>query len=215
MAMQRIPLYTCLLNGQPADTVSARDLYAFLQVEQDFFHWVDSSRITLSFTLGEDFIVVNNLIRPTPETQNAVQPTVDYFICLDMAYEMAMEEEGERAQQAGDYFRDCGTAQNRPIPIEKAGQCEVKQVFHQTTPVPVAPHVKPTDVEEYRHASKVLKSMGLNENGMALPMHEVSKVIETMRLYQDNIEALKALSSWFEQHIANLKAYANSQFMDG
>ncbi|MBJ7538621.1 antA/AntB antirepressor family protein [Marinomonas transparens] len=215
MANQWIPLYTCLLNGQPADTVSARDLYTFLQLDQDFFHWVDSSRIKLSFTIGEDFILVKNLIRPTPETQNAVQPTVDYFIRLDMAYEMAMEEEGYLAQQAGDYLRGCDTPQNRPIPVK--GHClpEVRQVFHQTTPVPVAPRVKPTDVEEYRHASKALKTMGLNENGMALPMHEVSKIIETMRLYQDNIEALKALSSWFEQHIANLKTYANSQFMDG
>ncbi|MBJ7539667.1 antA/AntB antirepressor family protein [Marinomonas transparens] len=208
MAIKRIPLYTCLLNGQPTDTVSARDLYTFLQLDRDFFHWVKTSSSKLYFVRGEDFIIVDNLIRPTPDTSAAVQKTKDYFIRLDMAYEMAMEEEGDLAQQASDYLRHCDTPQNRYIPPKEDRS-------HQTASLLVEPKVKQSDLDQYREANRAVKSMGLNEEPMVLPIYEVSKMIETIRFYQEKALGLDTPSMWLDQHIANVKAYANSQFMDG
>ncbi|MBJ7537300.1 antA/AntB antirepressor family protein, partial [Marinomonas transparens] len=139
MAIKQIPLYTCLLNGQPTDTISARDLHAFLQLDEDFFHWLKSRRTKLYFVKERDFILLDNLIRPTSGANASVQKTKDYFLSLDMAYEMAMEEEGDLARQASDYLRDCDTLQHAYITIQDRPfvRRAMGQVMKATTTTPL------------------------------------------------------------------------------
>ncbi|MBJ7538308.1 antA/AntB antirepressor family protein [Marinomonas transparens] len=215
MAIKRIPFYTCLLNGQPADTVSARDLHTFLQLDRDFFEWVNTQRTKLYFVRDRDFVLIDNLIRPS-DTASAVQKTKDYFISLDMAYEMAMEEDSDLAKQASDYLRHGDTPQNRYIPPQDTPQVQrrLHLALTATTPLPISAHVRQSDLDQYSELSKVAKASVPDEDLVVLPIHEISKTIETLSLYRDKTIELHALSIWMDQHITNLKTHINRQFMD-
>ena len=219
MAILRIPLYTCLLNRQPTDTVSARDLHDFLQLEQDFFDWLDTHRRTLDFVKDRDFVVVNNLIRPSLDKKASTQKTKDYFINLDMAYEMAMEASGERAKQASDYLRQCGTPQNALIHIQDSPLVRhaVGQAMElvSNTPLPEGAQVGQEELDQYHALYLAVKDVAADEDLVVLPIHEVSKTIESLSMFRDKAIELQALSVWLEQHITNLNAYIERQFMTG
>ncbi|WP_233402716.1 antA/AntB antirepressor family protein, partial [Marinomonas transparens] len=162
---------------------------------------------------------IDNLMRPASDANASVQKTKDYFLSLDMAYEMAMEEEGELGRQVGDYLRDCDTPQHAYIAIQDRPfvRRAVGQAMRATTaiPLPIEAQVKQADLDQYQALGKATQPMAPDEDLLVLPIHEVSKTIETLSLYRDKVTELHGLSVWMEQHISNLHAYINHQFMEG
>ncbi|MBJ7538266.1 hypothetical protein I8J31_11320 [Marinomonas sp. C1424] len=158
-------------------------------------------------------------MRPASDANASVQKTKDYFLSLDMAYEMAMEEEGELGRQVGDYLRDCDTPQHAYIAIQDRPfvRRAVGQAMRATTaiPLPIEAQVKQADLDQYQALGKATQPMAPDEDLLVLPIHEVSKTIETLSLYRDKVTELHGLSVWMEQHISNLHAYINHQFMEG
>lgn len=99
-----IPVLSGTLNGQAAQLVDARRLHEFLGVGRDFTTWVKERIAEFSFIEGEDFITVS--VPPIRGTGNRGR-RADYFLCLDMAKELAMVERTARGREARRYFIDC------------------------------------------------------------------------------------------------------------
>lgn len=95
------------IDGSPARLVNARPLHAFLGVRRDFSNWVKSRIEKYEFEAGRDFVV-----SCSPNLANQTGPgghrrSIDYFLTLDMAKELAMVERTARGREARRYFIDC------------------------------------------------------------------------------------------------------------
>ncbi len=88
-------------NGNTS--VSARDLYQFLESKQQFSDWMQSRIKDYGFIEGQDFEVFHNFIK----NSNGGRPTIEYAISLDMAKELSMVERTEKGKQARIYFIEC------------------------------------------------------------------------------------------------------------
>lgn len=86
-------------NEQGSQVVSARELYKFLEVGQDFSNWI-KRMIEYGFEEDTDFTLI--LAKST-----GGRPTKEYAITLDMAKELSMIQRSEKGKQARKYFIDC------------------------------------------------------------------------------------------------------------
>ena len=84
-----IKLQPQTINGNAVETVSARELHAFLQSKQDFSTWIKNRIADYDFVENQDFIT-------DPQkygTANGGYATrKEYYITLNMAKELAMEQ---------------------------------------------------------------------------------------------------------------------------
>lgn len=93
-------------NDKELLAVNARDLHKFLECKQDFSTWIKTSIQKFGFVEDEDFILEKsfslNYEKPQPDRDELVfynfienlvgRPTLNYFISLDMAKELAMDD---------------------------------------------------------------------------------------------------------------------------
>lgn len=88
------------INNQEINTVNARELHAFLEVETRFNDWIERRIKEYGFVENQDF---------TTLTQNRVNGgrLKEYHATLDMAKELSMVERNEKGKQARQYFLDC------------------------------------------------------------------------------------------------------------
>ena len=106
------------INGTPTETVSARELHTFLEVNTKFADWIKNRINEYDFVENQDFISFSeNLEKPT-----GGRPSQEYFITLDMAKELSMVERNDKGKQARRYFIECE-----------------KKLKEQTAPQPVQP----------------------------------------------------------------------------
>ena len=102
-----IPIVPTTLNGLPSQMVDARVLHAFLEVKRDFSNWIKGRIEEFGFERGVDFIGFDS---PNPANQNTRggdRRSIDYFLTIDMARELAMVERTAKGRQARRYFLDC------------------------------------------------------------------------------------------------------------
>ena len=95
-----IPLQPQTINGNAVETVSARELHTFLEVQTRFNDWIKNRINEYGFVENQDF---------TTLTKNLVNGgrTTEYYITLDMAKELSMVERNEKGKQARKYFIEC------------------------------------------------------------------------------------------------------------
>ena len=93
-------------NGKEQLAINARDLHVFLGSKQDFSTWIKTSIQKFGFVENEDFILEKsfslNYEKPQPDRDEVVfynfienlvgRPTLNYFISLDMAKDLAMDD---------------------------------------------------------------------------------------------------------------------------
>ena len=102
-----IPIVPTTLNGQSSQMVDARVLHAFLEVKRDFSNWIKGRIEEFGFERGVDFVSFDS---PNPANQNTRggdRRSIDYFLTIDMAKELAMVERTAKGRQARRYFLDC------------------------------------------------------------------------------------------------------------
>jgi phage anti-repressor protein len=87
-------------NAQGASVISARELYAFLEVKSRFNDWIKNRIDQYGFVVDQDY---------TSLTKNLVSGgwVHDYALSLDMAKELSMVERNAKGKQARQYFIDC------------------------------------------------------------------------------------------------------------
>ena len=100
---QLIPLQPQTINGNAVETVSARELHAFLEVGRDFSTWINNRISEYDFIENQDFVVFHK----KGENPNGGRPSQEYYITLDMAKELSMVERNEKGRQARKYFIEC------------------------------------------------------------------------------------------------------------
>lgn len=103
-----IPVQAKHVGPDVAQTVSARDLHAFLGVGRDFSSWIKDRIEQYGFIEHRDFVATQELSSPKPGSSMArPQRTIAYHLSLDMAKELAMVERSEKGKQARQYFIEC------------------------------------------------------------------------------------------------------------
>ena len=103
-----IPLQPQTIDGNAVETVSARELHAFLEVGRDFSNWIKNRLETLGSVKNEDYVVVENLSSPDLANAKARPQTLkEYYLTLDVAKHLAMMEKNEKGKQARQYFIEC------------------------------------------------------------------------------------------------------------
>ena len=108
------------IDGSPARLVNARPLHAFLGVRRDFSNWVKSRIEKYEFEAGRDFVV-----SCSPNLANQTGPgghrrSIDYFLTLDMAKELAMVERTPQGRLARRYFIECERQWLQMRPLQQA-----------------------------------------------------------------------------------------------
>ena len=100
-----LSLHSHVVNEQTCDTVNAKDLHAFLDVGRHFAAWIKARINQYKFVENEDFILItpNGVIK----NQGGDRRSLNYFITLDMAKELAMVERNEKGREARRYFINC------------------------------------------------------------------------------------------------------------
>jgi phage anti-repressor protein len=99
-----IPITPGQLAGEPAQTVNARELHEFLEVETRFDDWIRRRVEEYGFAENQDYVWFSSKMRKTPE---GGRPAKDYHLSIDMAKELAMVEKTDKGRQSRRYFIDC------------------------------------------------------------------------------------------------------------
>jgi len=115
-----IPINMTAIDGVVSQTVSARDLYTFLEVGKDFSPWIKGRLLKYGFVENIDYTVVNTAGsqalenvdlqngRTTTSTAYAgAKVAIEYHLTLDVAKELAMVENNEKGRLARRYFIEC------------------------------------------------------------------------------------------------------------
>ena len=101
--------------------IDARDLHESLQVGRDFSTWVKDRIEKYGFVEGEDFFVYSDFCSPNLRSKKARRfspnlgktsyeqnlggrPSIEYFLTLDMAKELAMVENNEAGREIRRYL---------------------------------------------------------------------------------------------------------------
>lgn len=79
------------------ETVNARELHQFLEVGKDFSNWIKDRIEKYDFMEGEDFT-------PILAKSSGGRPSIEYYITLDMAKELAMVENNSKGKQVRRWF---------------------------------------------------------------------------------------------------------------
>lgn len=128
------------IGGQTIETVNARELHAFLDVQTRYNDWIKNRIEQYGFCEGTDFLTLTeNLV------SGGFQKT--HHIAIDMAKELAMVERNEKGRQARQYFIECE-----------------RRLKQQTTPVMLSPIE--TDLRAIGVVADILRSSESSKLGM-------------------------------------------------
>lgn len=94
-------------------TVSARDLYEFLEATERFNSWFDRMK-QYGLTEGEDFNPLKSLRVQTEGNREVQREVDDYQLTIGTAKQIAMLQRNEKGTQARKYFIQVENAWNSP-----------------------------------------------------------------------------------------------------
>lgn len=119
-----ISLTQSAINGELQQTVNARELHAFLEVQTRFNDWIAARIEKYGFVENQDFVS----FLKTTKKPNGGRPAIDYHISLDMAKELAMVERNEKGKQARQYFIACEKLAKQASTASLSDQLKVAQI---------------------------------------------------------------------------------------
>lgn len=91
-------------------TVSGRDLHAFLEVGKDFSNWIKDRIEQYGFIEEADFTVFAR----TSGNASGGRPAKEYALSLDMAKELSMVERNDQGKRARQHFIECERRAKNP-----------------------------------------------------------------------------------------------------
>jgi phage anti-repressor protein len=84
--------------------VSARELYEFLEIKEDFTHWF-KRYLQYGFEENADYIVF--VVFNENSSSSGGRPSKDYLMTVEMAKEISMLQRTEKGKEARKYFIEC------------------------------------------------------------------------------------------------------------
>ena len=102
MSQQLIPLHQSTIGTATVQTANAREIHTYLEVKTRFDDWIKRRISTYGFSQGIDFTVLT--------FEDGSVRTIEYFVTLDMAKQLAMVERTAKGREAREYFIACEKA---------------------------------------------------------------------------------------------------------
>ncbi|MEL6092889.1 antA/AntB antirepressor family protein [Bartonella schoenbuchensis] len=99
-----IAIWNHTINQETIQTVNARELYTFLEVNFNFNDWIKNRIKEYGFLENKDFV---SFIQILVKSKQNTRPSMEYYLTLEMAKELAMIERNEKGKQARQYFIEC------------------------------------------------------------------------------------------------------------
>ncbi len=98
-----IPVVSRIFRGKPTQAINARDFCSFLSISTPFHIWIKRRISEYGFEENFDYLSYEQKCSKPKGGRNSL----DYFITLDMAKELAMVERTEKGREARRYFIEC------------------------------------------------------------------------------------------------------------
>lgn len=102
-----IPIHTRPIGGKTQQTVNARELWRFVESQQQFADWIKNRIAKWGFVEGEDFNLHKFMEVRFEGAREVERQITDYFLTINMAKELAMVEANEKGREVRKYFIDC------------------------------------------------------------------------------------------------------------
>ena len=99
-----VPIIYTDIGGETQPTVNARDLHNFLGAGKFFANWIKDRIEKYGFVENVDYI---KLLPELAKTPSGGRPTIEYYISLSMAKELAMVERNAKGREIRLYFIKC------------------------------------------------------------------------------------------------------------
>lgn len=104
------------IKHETVQTVNARELHAFLEVNSNFRDWIKNRIKEYNFQENQDFIIFAKILAKSLRGR----PSMEYHLTLDMAKELSMLERNEKGKQARQYFIECEKRAKKPLDLANA-----------------------------------------------------------------------------------------------
>ncbi|PIT68602.1 antA/AntB antirepressor family protein [Bartonella tribocorum] len=88
------------IGQEIVQTVSARELHAFLEAKRDFSNWIKDRINKYNLLENQDYLVFTNF----GENLQGGRPSKDYALSLSVAKELSMVENNKKGREARLYF---------------------------------------------------------------------------------------------------------------
>ncbi|EAH5394408.1 phage antirepressor Ant [Campylobacter coli] len=95
----QIQIYNDKTIGAEINSANAREIFQFLNSEQEYSNWIKNRINHYNFIENQDYII--ELV------YTKGRPRKEYYVTLDMAKELCMVENNEKGRQARRYFIEC------------------------------------------------------------------------------------------------------------
>ncbi|EIA5261448.1 antA/AntB antirepressor family protein [Campylobacter jejuni] len=95
----QIQIYNDKTIGAEINSANAREIFQFLNSEQEYASWIKNRISHYDFIENQDYII--ELV------YTKGRPRKEYYVTLDMAKELCMVENNEKGRQARRYFIEC------------------------------------------------------------------------------------------------------------
>ncbi|EAI6654035.1 phage antirepressor Ant [Campylobacter coli] len=115
----QIQIYNDKTIGAEINSANAREIFQFLNSEQEYSNWIKNRISHYNFIENQDYII--ELV------YTKGRPRKEYYVTLDMAKELCMVENNEKGRQARRYFIEC----EKRLKNLEAEQMQ-KLAFHQS-----------------------------------------------------------------------------------
>jgi anti-repressor protein len=113
-----VPVTETQFNGKLQQTVSAKQLHRFLGIGRDFSTWIKGRIEQYGFIENDDYVVFdspelvnqsikNKQLNKRETVRGGDRRSVDYYLTLNMAKELAMIENNEKGRAIRKYFIRC------------------------------------------------------------------------------------------------------------
>ena len=145
-------------------TVSARDLYEFLEATERFNSWFDRMK-QYGLTEGEDFNPLKSLRVQTEGNREVQREVDDYQLTIDTAKQIAMLQRNEKGTQARKYFIQVENAWNSP----EKGMARALEIAHKT--------IATLEIENKEMKPKALFADAVAQSDTSILVYDLAKLI--------------------------------------
>ena len=145
-------------------TVSARDLYEFLEATERFNSWFDRMK-QYGLTEGEDFNPLKSLRVQTEGNREVQREVDDYQLTIDTAKQIAMLQRNEKGTQARKYFIQVENAWNSPEKV----MARALEIAHKT--------IATLEIENKEMKPKALFADAVAQSDTSILVYDLAKLI--------------------------------------
>ena len=169
--------------------VSARELYAFLEIQTPFTMWAERM-FEYGFTENVDYVSLSQ----ESEKPQGGRPQIDYALSISCAKEISMLQRNDKGKQARQYFIE---AENKYRELQKSGGFQVPTSFREALLLAAQQQEKIDEQQKQlaEQAPKVLFANAVEASQKSCLIGELAKILR-----QNGVNiGEKRLFSWMRE----------------